>query len=124
MKPDTDELDHEPHIERMIDRADHLRTERKDREWEESNATSQEPEHRECGTTHYAGCDCHERGWENKWKSAIEIAARASLERDEYKTVAGELIAAIRVNVLRGTFAAATIEQIDEWLNQWAVKMK
>ena len=30
----------------------------------------------ECdGTTHYAGCACHERGWRNKWESAVEIAA-------------------------------------------------
>jgi hypothetical protein len=36
MKPDTDEPDYEPHIERMYERADYLRTERKDREWEQS----------------------------------------------------------------------------------------
>ena len=38
MKPD-----HEPHIERMIDRADYLRTERKDREWEEGQAIKLTP---------------------------------------------------------------------------------
>lgn len=43
----------------------------------------QEPEQEKCGTTHYAGCACHERGWENKWKAAIEIAARAEHERIE-----------------------------------------
>ena len=49
----------------------------------------QEPEQEKCGTTHYAGCTCHEQGWENKWKAAIEMAARATVERDE-------LLAAIR----------------------------
>jgi len=44
----------------------------------------QEPEQEKCGTTHYAGCACHEQGWENKWKAAIEMAAQASVERDEY----------------------------------------
>jgi hypothetical protein len=42
-----------------------------------------------CGPTHYAGCTCHEQGWENKWKCAVEMAARATVERDE-------LLAAIR----------------------------
>lgn len=38
----------------------------------------------ECpGMTHYAGCACHEKGWENKWKCAVEMAARAELERDQ-----------------------------------------
>jgi hypothetical protein len=32
--------------------------------------------------THYAGCECHEQGWENKWKAAVDMAARASIERD------------------------------------------
>ena len=38
--------------------------------------TMQEPEQEKCGTTHYAGCACHEQGWENKLKAAIEIAAQ------------------------------------------------
>jgi hypothetical protein len=33
--------------------------------------------------THYAGCACHEKGWENKWRCAVEMAARAEIERDE-----------------------------------------
>ena len=49
----------------------------------------QEPEQEKCGTTHHAGCACHEKGWENKWKAAIEMAARATVERDD-------LLAAIR----------------------------
>ena len=45
----------------------------------------QEPEQEKCGTTHYAGCACHEQGWENKWRAAIELAARAAVERDMWK---------------------------------------
>ena len=82
----------------------------------------QEPEQEQCGTTHYAGCACHEQGWENKWKAAIELAAQASVERDEWRRIAGELVAAIRVNTMRGTFATATIEDVDQWLNQWTDK--
>lgn len=84
--------------------------------------TMQEPEQEKCGTTHYAGCACHEQGWENKWKAAIEMAAQASVERDEYRCIAGELVAAIRVNTMRGTFATATIEDVDQWLKQWTDK--
>ena len=84
--------------------------------------SSQEPEQEECGTTHYAGCACHEKGWRNKWKAAIEIATLASMERDEYRGIAGELVAAIRINTMRGTFATATIEDVDQWLKQWTEK--
>jgi len=42
----------------------------------------QESEQDDCGTTHYAGCACHERGWVNKWKCAVEMAAIAQVERD------------------------------------------
>jgi hypothetical protein len=39
----------------------------------------------ECpGPTHYAGCACHEKGWENKWKYAVEMAAQAEVNRDEW----------------------------------------
>jgi hypothetical protein len=79
----------------------------------------QEPEQEKCGITHYAGCACHEKGWENKWETAIEMAAQASVERDEYRRIAGELVAAIRINTMRGTFATATIEDVDQWLKQW-----
>lgn len=51
-------------------------------EWDDS---PQEPEKSKCGTTHYAGCSCHEQGWDNKWKAAIELAARATVERDMWK---------------------------------------
>ena len=84
----------------------------------------QEPEQEKCGTTHYAGCACHEQGWENKWKAAIEMAAQAALERDKYRRIAGELVAAIRINTMRGTFATATIEDVDQWLKQWTDKFR
>ena len=93
MKPDTDEPDHDAYTERMLDRADYLRTERKDREWEQS----QRPQDGRI-------CD-HE-------------------DANKYRVIAGELIAAIRVNVLRGTFATATIEQVDEWLKPWIDRMR
>jgi len=79
----------------------------------------QEPEQEKCGTTHYAGCACHEQGWENKWNAASEMAAQASMERDEYRRLASELVAAIRNNTMRGIFATATIEDVDQWLKQW-----
>jgi hypothetical protein len=42
--------------------------------------------HDACGSlTHYAGCACHERGWQNRWKIAIDMAARAGIERDDAK---------------------------------------
>jgi hypothetical protein len=44
----------------------------------------QEPEQEKCGTTHYAGCACHEQGWANKWKCAVEMAAQAEVNRDEW----------------------------------------
>jgi hypothetical protein len=46
--------------------------------------SEQEPEQSDCGSlTHYAGCACHEQGWQNRWKAAIDAAARAGIERDE-----------------------------------------
>ncbi len=41
-----------------------------------------EPEQEKCGTTHYAGCACHEKGWQNKWECAVEMAARAEAKLD------------------------------------------
>ena len=29
-----------------------------------------------------AGCACHERGWQNKWECAVEMAARAEAKLD------------------------------------------
>ena len=36
----------------------------------------------QCGTTHYAGCACHEKGWQNKWQCAVEMAAQAEAKLD------------------------------------------
>jgi hypothetical protein len=68
------------------------------------------------GVTHHAGCACHEQAWQNKWEIAIEMAAQAMVERDDLRVLAGELVAFIRVNVMRDTFTGATIEQVDESL--------
>ena len=82
-----------------------------------------EPEQEKCGTSHYAGCTCHEQGWHNKWETAIEMAAWAAIARDDYRMIAGELIAAIRINSLRGTFAASTHAEIEEWLKPWVARL-
>jgi hypothetical protein len=47
----------------------------------------------------------------------------ARMERDALQTVAGELIAMIRVNVMRDTFREATIEQVDAHLRPWAKRI-
>ena len=61
----------------------------------------QEPEQEQCGTTHYAGCACHEQGWKNKWKAAIEMAARAELERDMWKANHDNQVAIKRIIAAR-----------------------
>jgi hypothetical protein len=38
-------------------------------------------------------------------------------------TLAGELIAMIRVNALRGTFATATVEEIEEHMKPWIARL-
>lgn len=38
-------------------------------------------------------------------------------------TLAGELIAMIRVNALRGTFATATFEEIEDHLKPWIARL-
>lgn len=45
-----------------------------------------------CGPTHYAGCACHEKGWKNKWKCAIEAAAQAELKRDDAIKLAEKIL--------------------------------
>lgn len=73
--------------------------------------------------THHAGCACHEQGWQNKWRAAVEMAALAENERDEMRLLAGELLAFIRVNVARDTFAGATIEQVEEHLTLFVARL-
>jgi type II secretory pathway component PulM len=31
---------------------------------------------------HYYGCACHEKEWQNKWQSALEMAAQAEAKLD------------------------------------------
>lgn len=40
-------------------------------------------------------------------------------QRDKYRDIASELIAMIRINVMRDTFKTATTEQVNEYLKQW-----
>jgi hypothetical protein len=36
----------------------------------------------QCETPHYYGCACHEKEWQNKWQSAVEMAAQAEAKLD------------------------------------------
>lgn len=51
------------------------------------------------------------------------MAALAENERDEMRLLAGELLAFIRVNVARDTFAGATIEQVEEHLTLFVARL-
>jgi hypothetical protein len=42
---------------------------------------------------------------------------------EKASTLAGELIAMIRVNALRGTFATATFEEIEDHLKPWIARL-
>lgn len=61
--------------------------------------------------------------WEDVNQNILEHARRLERERDRYQRICGELIAAIRINTMRGTFSSATIEDVDEWLKQWTDKL-
>ena len=46
---------------------------------------------------HEEGCDCaecRETGWANKWLAAVDMAACASLQRDELHKLASDMIRA------------------------------
>jgi uncharacterized DUF497 family protein len=49
--------------------------------------------------------------------------AIARVQRDRLAVICGELIAAVRVNSMRDTFREATVEQIEEWLDQWVSRL-
>jgi len=51
-----------------------------------------------------------------------ELAA-VTEQRDRITTIARELIAMIRINVMVGRFAECTVEQIDEHLKPWIDKI-
>jgi hypothetical protein len=48
---------------------------------------------------------------------------KARQQRDRITTIARELIAMIRINVMVGRFAECTVEQIDEHLKPWIDKI-
>ena len=56
--------------------------------------------------THHAGCACHERGWQNKWRVAVEMAARAENERDEMREVIRAATVLIAAKGRHNTFLA------------------
>lgn len=45
--------------------------------------------------------------------------AKVAAQRDQANRKLGELVAAVRVNFLHGTFTGATVEQVGKWLKQW-----
>ena len=45
-------------------------------------------------------------------------------QRDNAVMLAGELVAIIRANAMRGTWAEATPEQVDEFLVPWIAKLR
>jgi hypothetical protein len=49
--------------------------------------------------------------------------AEARAQRDRLETIAGELIAIMRINVLRGTLQKVNIVQLDEYLKPWREKI-
>lgn len=53
------------------------------------------------------------------WADCVLERSKAEEQRDKYRDIASELIAMIRINVMRDTFKIATIEQVDEHLKPW-----
>jgi len=56
-------------------------------------------------------------------KLLLEERNEARQQRDRITTIARELIAMIRINVMVGRFAECTVEQIDEHLKPWIDKI-
>jgi hypothetical protein len=56
------------------------------------------------------------------WTPSEVYRLRATL--DKATGLAGELIACIRINHLRGTFASASREEIEEWLKPWLARLE
>lgn len=61
----------------------------------------------------------HARDWFDYSLELERKLAAVTEQRDKYRDIACELIAMIRINVMRGTFAEVTIEQIDAHLKPW-----
>lgn len=55
----------------------------------------------DCDTTHHAGCKCHEQGWHNKWQCAVEMAARAEVEKDDLKHHLKDVLEALQAMACR-----------------------
>lgn len=53
-----------------------------------------------------------------------ENAQKLMDQRDKAVMLAGELVAIIRANAMRGTWAEATPEQVDEFLVPWIAKLR
>lgn len=57
-------------------------------------------------------------------QAANEGAENAERDAKANARIAGELIAAMRINVMRGTITGCTVEQIDEFLKSYAERIK
>lgn len=72
----------------------------------------------ECdGATHYAGCACHERGWQNKWDSAVQMAAQAEAKLDATRNAlrhAAELLNDIMNDEVNAQ------DEAEKWLRAYA----
>lgn len=72
----------------------------------------------ECdGTTHYAGCTCHEQGWRNKWECAVELAAQAESKLDASRKAledAAELLNDIMNDAVNAQ------DEAEKWLRAFA----
>jgi hypothetical protein len=56
--------------------------------------------------------------------TSSENAQRLMDQRDRAVMLAGELVAIIRVNAMRGTWSEANAEQVDEFLVPWIAKLR
>ena len=52
-----------------------------------------------------------------------EFCRRLERERDAARALAGELIASIRINAKHGSFATATIYELEEWLVPFVARL-
>ena len=65
--------------------------------------------------------------WRDDHPLNLRAQTREEYERlfpDKAVALAGELVAIIRVNAMRGTWAGATPEQVDEFIAPWVEKLR
>jgi len=60
----------------------------------------------------------------DEYLKVADRAIRMERQRDAAVMLAGELVAIIRVNAMRGTWSEVTPEQVDEFLVPWIAKLR